>query len=173
MTDYKTALGFAMTKHANQKRRYTGHPYVTHCVEVANTMRATMSIAPGDLGCVLADDVIAMALLHDTLEDTNTSYEELVEAFGQDVAWGVLMLTDTPKSMGNRATRKAMDRARLAGASTVVQSIKVADLISNTSSIVRFDPQFAKVYLAEKRALLDALTKASPRLLGIARGVVS
>jgi hypothetical protein len=45
-----------------------------------------------------------------------------------------------------------------------VQTIKCADLISNTSSIVMHDPKFAITYLAEKRALLDAMVLAHPRL---------
>jgi len=50
-----------------------------------------------------------------------------------------------------------------------VQTIKVADLISNTGSIVEHDPKFAVTYLEEKRLLLDVLTNADPRLLSIAR----
>lgn len=53
--------------------------------------------------------------------------------------------------------------------SSWVQTIKVADLISNTSSIVRHDPKFAVVYLDEARQLLDVLTRADPRLLAMAR----
>jgi hypothetical protein len=48
-------------------------------------------------------------------------------------------------------------------------TIKCADLISNTSSIVKHDPKFAEVYLEEKRLLLDVLTKADPWLVEIAR----
>jgi guanosine-3',5'-bis(diphosphate) 3'-pyrophosphohydrolase len=71
--------------------------------------------------------------------------------------------------MGNRAERKAASRARLAAAPGWVQTIKCADLISNTSSIVKHDPKFAVTYLEEKRLLLDVLTKADPRLVAIAR----
>ncbi|KCB25989.1 hypothetical protein L544_3266 [Bordetella hinzii OH87 BAL007II] len=48
----------------------------------------------------------------------------------------------------------------------------MADLISNTSSIVQHDPKFAEVYLEEKRLLLDVLTKADHRLLKIARSQI-
>jgi hypothetical protein len=50
-----------------------------------------------------------------------------------------------------------------------VQTIKCADIISNTSSIVMHDPAFARVYLEEKRLLLERLTEADPRLLALAR----
>jgi hypothetical protein len=46
-----------------------------------------------------------------------------------------------------------------------VQTVKVADMIDNTSTIVEYDPKFAKVYLKEKRLLLKELTSADPILL--------
>ncbi|UEM08568.1 hypothetical protein J4G43_027720 [Bradyrhizobium barranii subsp. barranii] len=73
----------------------------------------------------------------------------------------VIALTDTPPRPGiNRDGRKAIDRKRLSEASPEVQGIKCADLISNTSTIVKHDPDFAKRYLPEKRAILEVLTRA-------------
>lgn len=74
-----------------------------------------------------------------------------------------------PLSVGNRATRKAKDRERLATASASAQNIKCADLIDNTSSIVKHDRGFAKLYLEEKRLMLDVLSKADPRIMAAAR----
>jgi hypothetical protein len=82
--------------------------------------------------------------------------------FGEIVTAGVILLSDL--ETGNRAERKAASRARLANAPAWVQTIKCADLISNTSSIVKHDPKFAVTYLEEKRLLLDVLTKADRRL---------
>jgi hypothetical protein len=62
-----------------------------------------------------------------------------------------------------------LSRARLGAAPYWVQTIKCADIISNTSSIVMHDPAFARVYLEEKRLLLERLTEADPRLLALAR----
>lgn len=89
------------------------------------------------------------------------------EGFGGSVAVAVQYLSDT--ETGNRAERKAASRARLAGAWPWVQTIKVADLISNTASIVEHDPKFAAVYLEEKRLLLDVLAQADQRLVSVAR----
>ena len=100
------------------------------------------------------------------MEDQGLLPEELAQ-FGLEVVAGVMYLTDT--ETGNRAERKAAGRVRLAAAPGWVQTIKVADMISNTSSIVEHDPTFAKVYLEEKRLLLDVLTKADPRLVAMAR----
>jgi hypothetical protein len=62
-----------------------------------------------------------------------------------------------------------LDRQHSAAAPAAAQTIKVADLISNTRSIVAHDPGFAKVYLEEKRMLLEVLTKADPTLLNKAK----
>lgn len=87
--------------------------------------------------------------------------------FGASVSCGVAWLSDMEE--GNRAERKAASRDRLARAPAWVQTIKCADLISNTSSIVKHDPKFAVTYLAEKRALLEVLDKADRRLWLMAR----
>ena len=114
--------------------------------------------------------MVAAALLHDVLEDTDVTFDLLVEQFGSEVADLVLWLTDVSKPEdGNRSTRKALDRQHSAAAPAAAQTVKVADLISNTRSIVAHDPNFSKVYLEEKRLLLDMLTKADPHLLTVAR----
>ena len=64
---------------------------------------------------------------------------------------------------------QAASRQRLAAAPSWVQDIKVADMISNTSSIKMHDAKFALKYLEEKRLLLDVLTLANPEILAIAR----
>ena len=103
--------------------------------------------------------MVAAALLHDVVEDTDVSLEDISIKFGPDIADLVSDLTDVSKPEdGNRATRKALDRAHTARASAAAKTIKLADLISNSRSIVEFDPHFAKVYLKEKALLLGVLT---------------
>jgi (p)ppGpp synthase/HD superfamily hydrolase len=152
------ASRFARQAHKDQTRKYTGEPYFVHLHEVA-------------LLCVrhgCSKRTIAAAYLHDTIEDQPVTYEDLVEAFGREVANIVRDLTDTPASAGSRKERKAMDIERLAAASSDAQTIKCADMISNTSSIVRHDVNFARTYLPEKRAALTVLTRADPTLLELA-----
>jgi guanosine-3',5'-bis(diphosphate) 3'-pyrophosphohydrolase len=156
------AMLFAREKHKNQIRKYTGNPYSDHLAEVAGI---TATIYGYDHGA------IAIAWLHDTVEDTGTTLQEIESEFGPIIAMGVGFLTDAEE--GNRETRKRLSRERLMHASPMVQTIKVADLISNTSSIVKHDPEFAKVYLEEKRLLLDVLTGADKDLLKIAREKVN
>jgi len=92
--------------------------------------------------------------------------------FGVDVATLVAALTDISRpNDGDRKIRKAIDRNHLAGASARAQTIKLADLIDNSRSIVERDPDFAKVYLAEKRELLAVLTEGDETLLNRARAI--
>jgi guanosine-3',5'-bis(diphosphate) 3'-pyrophosphohydrolase len=153
------AMQFAREAHKDQVRKYTSNPYADHLAEVAGIVA---TVADGS-----AAPMIAVAWLHDVVEDQGVSAALLRDEFGEDVAYGVLMLSDL--ETGNRAERKAASRARLSTAPAWVQTIKVADLISNTSSIVKHDPKFAVTYLEEKRLLLDVLTSADPRLVEIAR----
>ncbi len=155
------AMQFARQIHSAQRRKYTNNPYSDHLAEVAGIV-ATVSELHRD-----AQVTLATAWLHDSVEDQDISAQELLDRFGIEVMKGVMFLSDLEK--GNRAERKAASRNRLASAPAWVQDIKVADLISNTSSIVMHDPKFAVVYLEEKRLLLDVLTTANPALLIIAR----
>jgi (p)ppGpp synthase/HD superfamily hydrolase len=110
--------------------------------------------------------MIAAAWLHDTVEDTGVTIELIRSEFGSEVSDLVGWLTDVSRpDHGNRAARKAVDRAHTAAAPGEAQTIKLADLISNTRSIVAHDAKFAETYLSEKRLLLEVMTKADPRLL--------
>lgn len=155
------AMQFATEKHSGQVRKYTGVPYVTHLAEVAGIV-AAVDAWP---------EAIAVAWLHDVMEDQEVSRGELNREFGSTVAYGVEALSDMER--GTRAERKAMSRARLAAAGDWIQTIKCADLISNTSSIVMHDPEFAVIYLEEKRALLEVMTLAHPGLRAIAMSQVA
>lgn len=154
------AREFAREAHKAQARSYTGAPYFEHLEEVATIVENAR----------LSKEAIAAAWLHDVIEDQGVSLKTLADNFGDTVTLMVIALTDTPVRPGfNREKRKEIDRGRLADASPDVQSIKCADLISNTSSIVKHDHDFAKLYLVEKRATLDVLTRAKPGLLYYAK----
>jgi|SRR5215831_10755700 len=144
------AAEFAAKAHAGITREWTGEPYFTHLDRVAKAVAA--------LG--MDDATVAAAYLHDVIEDTDVTYEDLAREFGTEVADLVAEVT-APKVEGNRATRKAADRAHLAKASTRGQTIKLADLLDNTRDVAKVaPPDFAKLYLAEKAAMLTVLTRA-------------
>lgn len=157
------AMQFAREVHANQRRKYTNAPYFDHLAEVAGIASTVAAYAKE---AVAVEEIIATAWLHDCVEDQGVSKTLLVAEFGAIIARGVMLLSDLEE--GNRATRKRLSRERLAAAPGWVQTIKCADLISNTSSIVQYDPAFAKVYLEEKRLLLEVMTMADHRLWEIA-----
>ena len=90
---------------------------------------------------------------------------------GNTLTTPVLLLSNL--ELGNRAVRKVASRLRLSKSPAWVQDIKVADLISNTSSIAPHDRKFAVVYPEEKRLLLDELSEANPALVEIARAQVA
>lgn len=149
---------YAMAAHAavGQKRKYTGEPYIVHPAEVASIVASVPGSTP---------DMVAAAWLHDVIEDTGCTFTDVHMAFGIDIATLVGWLTDVSKPEdGNRAKRKAMDREHTAQAPAEAQTIKLADLISNSKSIMAHDPDFAKTYLEEKRLLLEVLTKGDAEL---------
>lgn len=160
------AMMFARKAHRHQVRKYTGNPYSDHLAEVAGIV-ATIDMAELSHSVIWQPVAIAVAWLHDCVEDCGVTLHELEDQFGPQVAIGVSGLSDV--ETGNRSERKAASRTRLSMCSGWIQTIKCADLISNTSSIVKHDPKFAVTYLEEKRLLLDVLTKADPRLLALAR----
>lgn len=160
MTQAFQAMNFARRAHANQVRKYTGNPYADHLAEVAGIVATVAPEFKAD-----AEAMICTAWLHDYIEDVNPAPEgrKILEAtFGAHIAVAVTWLTDAEE--GNRAQRKELARWRLAAAPGWVQTVKCADIISNTSSIVQHDPNFAVVYLREKRELLEVLTAAHPDL---------
>jgi (p)ppGpp synthase/HD superfamily hydrolase len=159
------ALVFATAAHAavGQTRKYTGEPYIVHPIHVMNILKTVPH----------TDAMLAAALLHDTVEDTGVTIELIESEFGSEVAELVSWLTDVSKPEdGNRAVRKQLDLEHTAQAPAAAQTIKCADLISNTASIVKYDMNFAETYLKEKSALLTVLTKGDPALISWAQATV-
>ena len=149
---------FAIAAHAavGQKRKYTGEPYIVHPAEVA-------SIVAGVEGAT--SDMVAAAWLHDVVEDTGCTFTDIHMNFGIDIATLVGWLTDVSRPEdGNRAHRKARDREHTAAAPAAAQTIKLADFISNSRSIMAHDPAFARTYLEEKRMALAVMTRGDAGL---------
>jgi (p)ppGpp synthase/HD superfamily hydrolase len=155
MSLYNKALVFATAAHRGQARNYTGEPYVEHPIRVAQLVK--------EAG--LNEHAQVVALLHDVLEDTPIQPATIQVMFGDAVLRDVQMLTDVDHTYGNRKTRKAIDADRLASGDFVIHSIKCADAIDNIPSIIKYDPNFAPLFLSEKRALLPRLIRAQPDLL--------
>lgn len=158
MTLVEKARLFATAAHAavGQLRKYTFEPYIVHPIEVARIV-AQVPHTPA---------MLAAAYLHDVLEDTKVTEQLLREEFGNEITDLVVWLTNVSKlEDGPRRVRKEKDRLHLAQAPADAQTVKIADLIANTPSIILHDPKFAKTYVPEKRALLTVLVKGDKVLL--------
>lgn len=165
MNIVEKARVFATAAHAavGQVRKYTFEPYIVHPKEVAGIVASVPHTR----------EMLAAAWLHDTVEDTEVTLDLIRTEFGDTVAELVGWLTDVSRPEdGVRSVRKAIDRAHSAQAPAEAQTVKVCDLLSNTKSIAAHDPEFARVYLAEKRELLAVLTKADPGILAEAYRVL-
>lgn len=162
------AICFCRAAHCavSQKRKYTGEDYYHHPEEVA-------MIVCKALGKNCTDEVVAAALCHDLCEDTGITLDFIKLNLSEEVAILVEMLTDVSKPEdGNRAVRKQIDREHTAKASPSAKTIKLADLISNSKSILEHDKDFAKVYIKEKELLLEVLTEGDPTLYAQAKHIV-
>lgn len=169
MTKIEQAKEFAHEAHdrIQQKRKYSGEPYWVHTDEVASIVES-VAVLPRD------EDMVVAAHLHDILEDVTPKYPAYSEGqirvlFGERVLQYVKELTDVftkenyPKL--NRKERKRLERERVGQISPEAKTIKLADLISNTASIVSQDKDFARVYIREKLELLPYLADGAPTLL--------
>lgn len=149
--------------HEGQFRKYSGMPYIVHPIEVATIVQTVEH----------SDEMIAAALLHDVVEDTDYSFEDIAKEVSPEVADLVKGLTDVSSPQdGNRKVRKAIDKDHLAEQNAEVQTIKLADVISNSQDIKANDPKFAKVYIEEMKALLEVLTKGNKNLYAKAKEIV-
>lgn len=159
------AKEFAENAHGSisQVRRYTGEPYINHPASVVEIVRSVDH----------TEEMIAAAWLHDVVEDTPATIKEITTIFGVQVGMFVEMLTDVsvPED-GNRAARKAIDCEHTARAMPPAKTIKLADLIDNSASIIELDPEFAEVYLKEKALLLQVLTEGDRALWKRAKAIV-
>ena len=162
----RIAHRFAYGKHGeiNQVRKYTGEPYIVHPAAVVKLVS----------GVPHTEEMLAAAWLHDTVEDTDTTIEEIQSEFGKEVAELVEMLTDVSKPEdGNRTIRKALDRHHLAEASPEAKTIKLADLIDNSRSIIKYDPGFAKVFIPEMGLLVHRLHQGNSNMRQRANRIIN
>lgn len=151
MTKLDQAIEFATEAHRGQVRKYTNAPYIMHPMAVMHIVKTVQH----------TDEMLIAAVLHDTVEDTAVTMQDINDKFGTVVGMYVEYLTDisTPED-GNRKLRKRKDALHYARGPAEAQTIKVADFIHNTQDIKMFDPKFWEVYKVEKWEALQYLQKA-------------
>lgn len=167
-------IEYIQDKFSDIKRKYTEEPYYVHLINVADMVK--------DKGYLHFE----IGLCHDLLEDTDTTEAEFLYTlmdFGYNehgssfIFNRVVELTDVfthesyPKL--NRKKRKSLEAIRLYFVSSVAQTVKYADLIDNSESIVKYDPGFARKYLDEKEFILDGMNMGDPIMYELALGCLS
>lgn len=159
MSDLTTVLraaSFAAFKHRTQRRKDAdASPYINHPIELARVL--------AEVGSVTDAVTLCAALLHDTVEDTATTPDELQEAFGPEVRAIVEEVTDD-KSLP-KAERKRLQIEHAAGASDKAKLVKLADKICNLRDIASSPP--ANWSLERKQAYFDWAKAVVDRLRGV------
>ncbi len=143
------ALSFATLKHLGQKRK-TGEDYINHPIKVSQLVRkfkASKSI----------DSLDAASCLHDTLEQTNTTYYELVKYFGSEVAGLVLELT-TNEDMKNEMGKKKYLAYKLNSMTSWALVIKLCDRLDNVSDLDNMEEEFKRRYTEETLYIIDYIS---------------
>lgn len=149
------AAQFAARKHKDQRRKdAAASPYINHPLALANLLR--------EEGMVGDAVVIAAALLHDTIEDTETDYDELRGQFGDEVAEIVAEVTDT--KWLKKTSRKRLQISKAARASNGAKLVKLADKISNLRDIIASPP--SDWSLERKREYFDWAKRVVDQIRG-------
>ena len=121
------ALQFAATKHRDQRRKdVDASPYINHPIAAAELLAR--------VGGVTDPTVLVAAILHDTVEDTETTFDELEAAFGSEVRGIVAEVTDD-KSLP-KPERKLLQVEHARHASSAAKLIKLVDKICNVTDVI-------------------------------------
>lgn len=154
------ALSFAAQKHSTQRRMDPARsPYLNHVIDVLHTLVHD--------GGIEDESVLAAGLLHDTVEDTDTTEDELREQFGDRIANVVLEVTDD-KSL-EKMERKRLQVETAPRKSKDAKAIKLADKISNLRSIIIAPPASwplsrQREYFVWAKRVIDGLRNDHPVL---------
>lgn len=154
-------LYFAANKHRNQRRKnVAAAPYINHPISLVNILCNEAHITDVN--------VICAALLHDTVEDTETTAEELLNEFGQEIRDIVMEVTDD-KSIGARQKRKQLQIEHASQISDSAKLLKLADKISNLRDLASDPP--AKWSLERQREYFDWAKQVIDQLRGTHSGL--
>lgn len=152
------AILFAMEKHEGQTRK-TGGPYIYHPLRVAQLYDQYIGHDPL---------CIKICVLHDTIEDTDATYEEIGNLFGQYVADGVRDLTNVYTKEAypdlNRRERQELEHRRLIDLPNNIIQVKLCDRLDNVRDIDKLDPGFRQIYAMETRHMMEWIGFTNPYL---------
>ena len=163
LPDFVRALAFASRKHSQQRRKDAdASPYINHPIALVSILAVEARIHDRDTLCA--------ALLHDTIEDTDTSVEELVEVFGGPVAALVQEVTDDKRLP--KAERKLRQVEHAAHLSPKARSVKLADKIANLRDVADSPPTDwplarRQEYFDWAKQVVDQISEPSADLLSL------
>jgi (p)ppGpp synthase/HD superfamily hydrolase len=156
---YVAAYWFAAEAHRGQTYPGTDLPYLMHLSFVTMEIMAALAVEPKNDGNL----AVQCALLHDTIEDTDVTYEQVAQAFGTPVAQGVLALSKNPNVTKAERMQDSLDRIRQQPPE--VWMVKLADRTTNLSAPPGYWTRDKIVaYRAEAIGIHRALHAASPYL---------
>lgn len=162
---YHRAARFAARAHLGQKVPGGELPYLLHVTQVAAEVMGALSVEPADR----PDLAVACALLHDVVEDTAVTADEVAAAFGPDVAAGVAALSKDATLPKDQAMADSLRRIRLQPRE--VWLVKLADRIVNLEPPPHYwKPDKIAAYRREAGTIADALGDASVYLVTRLRG---
>ncbi|NIE58588.1 MULTISPECIES: HD domain-containing protein [unclassified Burkholderia] len=154
------AIAFAADKHRNQRRKdEEASPYINHPIALADVLANEAGVED--------ERVIVAAVLHDTVEDTETTEQELLRLFGKDVADIVMEVTDD-KSLP-KEERRRLQVEHAATISRRAKLVKLADKICNLRDIARHPP--ADWPLERKQAYFDWAKSVVDPMRGVHPGL--
>jgi len=155
---YLKALNYASKAHGDQKTP-KGFPYLNHITSVA--MEVIHACEKSSLDEEKANLAIVCALLHDTIEDTNITYDNLYVDFNDEVAEGVEALTKD-KTLGSKQEQMKDSIEKLLVQPYEVQMVKLADRITNLSTPPKhWNNDKKKAYLKEASFILSCLKNSN------------
>lgn len=120
---FDEAMVFAASKHKNQMRKISGLPYIVHIFDVVQILVENGA----------SENALIAGALHDTVEDTKTNLQEIVEKFGVEIAYMVDVLTEN--KMMPYEYRKSLQAVKVKNASREIKMVKCADLLANMRSL--------------------------------------
>jgi len=174
-TILKNITAFADAAHGDQRRKYADERYVQHPIRVMKTCQQYGYPLP----------VLAAAILHDVLEDTDVTQKQIREFLlsmmsETDTNYTISLVTELTDVYTkdkyprlNRQQRKAKEADRLERVSADAQTIKYGDIIDNARGIVEHGADFAPVFLKEGAGLLKKMKKGNKELYQKALGVIA
>jgi len=167
---YVAALRFAAVRHASQVVPGSQLPYVVHVTSVASEVIAVLPQMPE----LDADLAVCAALLHDTIEDTATTYDELAAAFGARVADGVQALSKSNNDELTKLERMRDSLRRIKLQPREIWIVKLADRITNLAPPpAHWTTDKRRAYRDEAITIADELGSACAPLDARIRGRIA